>query len=229
MFALFLVLWIMSSDEVTKRAVEQYFRGRETQVKQGQRGIQQKTDKATTRYDPIDKPSKDIVSISPIQKALEDVRDQLKSSTELGEDDIRFEFNSDGVRITAFDNAKHPLYQPGSQEMTEYGAFLMRTLGTYLERLPVHLEVEGHVQKSEGGAASSAGWELSTQRAVSAQSALNEGGIKTDQYFRVAGYSDTKPIDEKDPSSDKNRRIEIMVRPNNQEAVQDIRDSLQSP
>ncbi len=230
MFALFLVLWIMSFDELTKRAVEQYFRGRETQVIQGQRGILPLTDKGVVRTDPVEKASKDILSISPIQKALEDVRDQLKSSSTPGDDNIRFEFNSDGVRITAFDNDTHPLYQPGSQEMTPYGAFIMRTLGTVLERLPVHIEVEGHVQKSEGDPdASQLGWQLSTMRAVSAQSALNDGGVHTDQYFRVAGYSDTKPIDPNDPSSNRNRRIEIMVRPNDHDAVQEIRTTLQNP
>jgi chemotaxis protein MotB len=229
MFALFLVLWILSFDEITKRAVEDYFRGKKTQVIQGQRGVLEKTTIGTVRTDPIDKASKDLLSINPTQKALENVREQLKNSAEIGEDLIRFEFEADGVRITAFDNAKKPFFAADSSEITPFGAFMMQTLAYELDRLPVQIEVEGHVEKSESGKPGQASWDLSAQRAMSAQESLTGGGVKPDQFYRVAGYADKRPLKDTPPASELNRRIEILVRPNDMQAVHDMRQTFQKP
>jgi chemotaxis protein MotB len=229
MFALFLVLWILSFDEETRRAVENYFQGKSQQVIQGQRGVLDKTVKGVARTDPIEKASKDLLSINEFKKAMEKVREQLNTSAEPGQDPIRMDFDADGVRITAFDNAQKPFFKEGSSEITPFGAFVMRTLAYEIENKPFLVEVEGHVQTDEGAPSDQSGWDLSTQRALSAQSALSSGGVRSEQYYRVAGYGSAKPLDAQKPDSPLNRRIEIVVRPKSMEDVEKVRNAYPQP
>lgn len=212
MFALFLVLWIVGADEETRRAVEDYFQGRKINSQPGERGITRQENTKIFRTIPQDTPSKDMISINELQQALEQIREQLKNSSEVGEDQIRFDYTADGMRITVVDKAKHPFFEPGTANLTPFGSFVMQTIGWQLERLPVQVEVEGHTEKNadSGGLQ---GWSLSTERAISSEKALGDSGVKPVQFFRVAGKGDSDPLDAATPESEDNRRIAIVVRP----------------
>jgi flagellar motor protein MotB len=99
-----------------------------------------------------------------------------------------------------------------------------------LERYPTLIEVEGHTQK--GGELASDGlthqdpWELSVSRAYSAQKTLEKSGIKDAKFWRVAGYGDKVPMDEKDPANEENRRISIVIRPKEDGEIRDMVNEL---
>jgi len=213
MFALFMVLWIVGADEETRRAVEDYFQGRKTNIQTGERGLTDMQRDEMFRTKPQDKASQDMVSINEFQQAVEQLRTQLNNSSEVGEDQIRFEYTADGVRITAIDRAKRPFFDPNTAKLTDFGQFVLQTIGWQIERMPVQVEVEGHSEKSSDASSGLTSWELSTQRALSSEQALGDSGVKGSQFFRIAGKGDSDPIDPANPGSEDNRRIAIVLRP----------------
>ncbi len=223
MMALFLVLWLVGSDEATKLAVQRYFRGEITQ--QGKAGT-----KEYSRMDPFQSKLKDKVSKNltdeDMKKALEHLREQLNNSSEDGQDLIRYDFIADGVRITVIDSSSKPFFKPGTAKLTDYGVWVLKTTAWFLDRFPFMLEVEGHTQKTgattEGTASES--WDLSTARAIAARNLLETSGLDEERFWRVIGYSDRIPLEGEDPTSEKNRRITIVARLKQDMTVQAAQD-----
>ena len=228
MFALIMLLWIVGADEETRRAVEDYFQGRKTNIQPGERGLMDMQRDEHFRTKPQDSASQNMVSINEFQQAVEQVRNQLNNSSEVGEDQIRFEYTADGVRITAIDRAKHPFFDPNTSNLTPFGQFVMQNIGSLIERMPVQVEVEGHTEKSSDGTNGLSSWDLSTQRALSSEQALAENGVKGSQFFRVAGKGDSDPIDPANPQSEDNRRIAIVLRPAPGEDANSFRSKMSS-
>jgi len=220
MMALFLVLWLVGSDQETKLAVQRYFRGEITQ--QGKPGTQN-----FSKQQPFDNPEKDrasrnLVEQVDMKRELERLREQLNTSSENGNDLIRYEFLADGVRITVIDSSAKPFFDPGTAHLTAYGQWVLKTTAWYLDRFPFQLEVEGHTQKGAELVGSSGvtpdqgtpnqNWDISTTRAIAARDTLQDSGLKPDRFWRVIGYSDRVPLEGVKPEAEENRRITIVAR-----------------
>jgi chemotaxis protein MotB len=219
MMALFLVLWLVGSDEATKLAVQRYFRGEITQ--QGKPGTQN-----FAKQQPFDNPEKDrasrnLVDQVDMKRELERLREQLNTSSENGDDLIRYEFLADGVRITVIDSSAKPFFDPGTAHLTGYGTWVLKTTAWYLDRFPFQLEVEGHTQKgaelvgaanAPGGDQPNQNWDISTSRAIAARDTLQDSGLKPERFWRVIGYSDRVPLEGVKPEAEENRRITIVAR-----------------
>jgi len=212
MMALFLVLWLVGSDDQTRLSVQKYFRGEPT--KQGRNGKEDFTTKAPFQNETRDQASKDLVQQENMKRELEKLREQLNNSSQNGDDQIRYEFLADGVRITVIDSSSKPFFDPGTAHLTNYGEWVLKTTAWYLDRFPFMLEVEGHTQKgSEPGTTGKAeGWDLSTTRAVAARDLLQNSGLEPERFWRVIGYSDRIPLEGLKPDADQNRRITIVAR-----------------
>jgi len=212
MMALFLVLWLVGSDEETKLAVQRYFRGEIT--KQGQSGTQHYTKQQPFQPEQQDKASRNLVEKPDMHRAMERLREQLNTSNEDGDDLIRYEFLADGVRITVIDSSSKPFFDPGTAHLTTYGEWVLKTTAWYLDRFPFQLEVEGHTQKGSETAAKGPNqdWDISTERAIAARDLLQDSGLDPDRFWRVIGYSDRVPLEGVAPESEENRRITIVAR-----------------
>jgi chemotaxis protein MotB len=212
MMALFLVLWLVGSDTETKLAVQRYFRGEITQ--QGMSGTQPNEKPAPFKTEIRDKVSKNLVEEQKMKRELEKLREQLNNSSQAGDDQIRYEFIADGVRITVIDSSAKPFFDPGTAHLTYYGEWVLKTTAWYLDRFPFMLEVEGHTQKGSELASEpqSEGWDLSTSRAVAARDLLQTAGLEPERFWRVIGYSDRIPLDGVNPEAEENRRITIVAR-----------------
>jgi chemotaxis protein MotB len=212
MMALFLVLWLVGSDTETKLAVQRYFRGELT--KQGRNGNQEYSKPEPFETQIHDKASKDLIEQQDVKRELEKLREQLNNSSQAGDDQIRYEFIADGVRITAIDSSSKPFFEPGTAKLTYYGEWVLKTTAWYLDRFPFTLEVEGHTQKGAEEAAdgTSKNWDLSTDRAIAARDMLQDAGLQPDRFWRVIGYADRIPLENTSPEAEQNRRITIVAR-----------------
>ena len=212
MMALFLVLWLVGSDTETKLAVQRYFRGEITQ--QGRNGREEYAKPEPFENQIHDKVSKDLVEQQAVKRELEKLREQLNSSSQDGDDLIRYEFLADGVRITVIDSNNKPFFEPGTSKLTFYGEWVLKTTAWYLDRFPFALEVEGHTQKGseQTSAGTAESWDLSTSRAVAARDVLQDAGLQPDRFWRVIGYSDRIPLEGLKPEAQENRRITIVAR-----------------
>jgi chemotaxis protein MotB len=212
MMALFLVLWLVGSDTETKLAVQRYFRGELT--KQGRNGNQEYSKPEPFETQIHDKASKDLIEQQDVKRELEKLREQLNNSSQAGDDQIRYEFIADGVRITAIDSSSKPFFEPGTAKLTYYGEWVLKTTAWYLDRFPFTLEVEGHTQKGaeQAGDGPSKNWDLSTDRAIAARDMLQDSGLQPDRFWRVIGYADRIPLENTKPEAEENRRITIVAR-----------------
>ena len=212
MMALFLVLWLVGSDEETKLAVQRYFRGEITQ--QGKSGTQEYSKQQPFQTQMRDRASRNLVEQQDMKRELERLREQLNNSSESGDDLIRYEFLADGVRITVIDSSAKPFFDPGTAHLTNYGDWVLKTTAWYLDRFPFQLEVEGHTQKGAEIASETQNqdWDLSSTRATAARNMLQDSGLSPERFWRVVGYSDRVPLEGVKPEAPENRRITIVAR-----------------
>jgi chemotaxis protein MotB len=219
MMALFLVLWLVGSDQETKLAVQRYFRGEIKQ--QGNPGTQKFSKQQPFQNDDHDRASRNLVEQVNMKRELERLREQLNNSSESGNDLIRYQFLADGVRITVIDSSAKPFFNPGTAHLTNYGTWVLKTTAWYLDRFPFQLEVEGHTQKgaeigsdlnTPGGDQPNQNWDISTTRAIAARDMLQDSGLHPDRFWRVIGYSDRVPLEGVKPEAEENRRITIVAR-----------------
>jgi len=226
MMALFLVLWLVGSDTETRLAVQRYFRGEITQ--QGKNGTQEYSKQQPFQSAMQDKASKNLIEEQTMKRELEKLREQLNNSSQDGDDQIRYEFIADGVRITVIDSSSKPFFEPGTAKLTYYGEWVLKTTAWYLDRFPFMLEVEGHTQKGaeQGTAPGGGGWDLSTDRAVAARDVLQDSGLDPDRFWRVIGYSDRIPLEGVKPEAEENRRITIVARLKSDQAEALTEDNL---
>lgn len=223
MMALFLVLWLVGSDIEVRKEIELFFQGRDGAMKKP--GKLRPAGSDGINLVPQDQSGAQLVQVTQLHRSFERIRQQLNNSDQPGDDFIRFEFLADGLRIIAIDRAKKPFFHAGSSELTQFGSWVLRTIAWEVERHPFMVEVEGHVEKEGDVQDHMTGWDLSTQRAVTAHLALTKGGVEEKMFWRVAGYSDRVPLNEHQPHAEENRRITVVVRLNPDDDMKYIQDA----
>jgi chemotaxis protein MotB len=226
MMALFIVLWLISSDQEVRESVQSYFKGEQTEGATG-KGKSLAPDMKPMSMMPTDRAGRDFLQRQELRRVAEKLRDQFQNSDQSGEDVIRFEFTADGVRIIAIDRARRPFFQAGTADLTQFGRWVLRTIAWELERYPFAVEVEGHAQKGGDQVPMDEKWDLSSLRAVAARSELETGGIKATQFWRVAGYADRMPLDPAKPEDETNRRIAVVIRPKSESGLDELMRDIQ--
>ncbi|MBV8819906.1 MAG: OmpA family protein [Acidobacteriaceae bacterium] len=200
MMALFIVLWLMSSNEQVKKAVGGYFLDPAGKGKQmgstlsgsGETLAVSKTDMGQIK--------------EKLEEALKKAPDfqSLKSH-------IQITVTGEGLRIELLESDKGLFFPSGKSEPTEFGADLLKRLAGELGRLPNRVLIEGHTDASPFVKQEYSNWELSADRANSARRLMQDNGLRVDQVTQVRGFADQRlrnPADPKDPS---NRRISVIV------------------
>jgi chemotaxis protein MotB len=122
------------------------------------------------------------------------------------------------------------LFDSGSAEVTEDGKTTLDVIAKILKQYPGRkVRVEGHTDNVPIGSSLQArypsNWELSAARAARAVRYLHATGIEPAK-FQVIGHGSQQPvIDRDDPDArSRNRRIEIVVLPEDSETVGDALD-----
>jgi chemotaxis protein MotB len=144
-----------------------------------------------------------------LTRSMEDVERE-----DPGREVIQFKLSQEGLRITIFDRARRPIFQPDSAELTEYGNWILSTLAWELSRYKSFIvEVEGHTEAGRKAVSETYGnWELSADRANAGRRTLLQHGVNSDQIRKVAGFADTIPMEGLDPEDPSNRRITLFLR-----------------
>jgi chemotaxis protein MotB len=203
MMALFIVLWLLSASEQTKKAVGGYFQDPSgngklagtTQAGVGEAMQVQETDLKALK--------------EKIEKAMsQEVRDFSKMK-----DYVNITVTEEGLRIELLENASGLFFESGSATPSALGGVLFAKLAEQVGALPNLVVVEGHTDaRPFARSGDYSNWELSTDRANSVRRLMQQHGLRGDQVTQVRGYADQqlrKPDAPEDPS---NRRISILVR-----------------
>lgn len=145
-------------------------------------------------------------------------------------DEYRLEFLNDGFRLNIMDRSRKPVFEEGGARLTEHGRWVLQTLAWEISRFPFRLEIEGHTRGEERlGEGMASLWDLSAQRALATQRILSERVISSQQFWRVAGYADRRPLDPEHPDSELNRRLSIVMRLDPNTDIQELRRAFELP
>src|SRR5689334_8019923 len=201
MMALFIVLWLMSSDKEVQESVSAYFNN--------PTGPGKMTGTAAAGLgNALQVPKEDMSRLAEkIQEALKQVPNfrSLK-------DHVEITITSDGLRIELLETDAGMFFESGLYRPTESGAELLQTLAGELGKLPNNMLIEGHTDsKPFSGGGEYTNWELSADRANAARRIMQAHGLRPEQIGQVRGFGDRVLRHPEEPTAASNRRISVIV------------------
>ena len=125
---------------------------------------------------------------------------------------LLIDMTPEGLRIQIIDTANRPMFQLGSATPLPQTVKLLSMITGIIKDLPNKISIRGHTDSMQYGKdASYTNWELSADRANASRRVMLESGYETTKVENVQGKADREPLDIKDPSSARNRRISLIV------------------
>lgn len=201
MMALFIVLWLMSSSEQTKKAIGGFFQDPEGRGKQVGSGLAGVGESLSIKKDDMAKLKETLQQAVEKMPALEKIKDQVKLTV-----------TGEGLRIELLETEAGTFFESGSPKPSEQCVSLLTVLAGELGKLPNMIVVEGHTDsKAFGDLKSYNNWDLSTDRANMARRVLQSTGLRSDQVAQVRGFADQQPFKRDDRADPSNRRITVIV------------------
>jgi chemotaxis protein MotB len=204
LMALFIVLWLMGSNEQVKQAIAGYFNDPRGSGKL-----------LGTMMSGTGKNVAAQVSTDDLQELKEKLEKEIKARKELEKlsKQIEITITPEGLRIELIEGKDGTFFQSGSAKLSESGQQLLALLGKELNTLPNSLLIEGHTDATPYSSDSGySNWDLSADRANSARRLLQQDGVRADQVTQVRGYADQMPRVKNNPTDPSNRRISILVK-----------------
>ena len=214
MMALFIVLWLSSQDQRIKEAVARAFAHPFSSLTKDSVGILPNTNMMATKSDSGNFDSASAVELAMLRRINEDFLKSLQTDfTGKDEDSVKMELTPDGIKINVFDRVHKPVFEPQSTQLTTYGQWVFSTLAWEIARSHNFLvELEGHTESGNAPVSNDYGdWEISADRATAGRRKLLESGVQSHQVIKVAGYGDTVPMPEREPSDEMNRRVTVLL------------------
>ena len=214
MMALFIVLWLSSQDQRIKEAVARAFAHPFSSVTKDSVGIIPNKETQAMKSTEGNFDSASAVELAMLRRMNQDFLKALQTDfTEKDDDSVKLEMTPDGITINVFDRAHKPIFEPQSTRFTPYGQWVFSTLAWEIARSTnFSVELEGHTESGNAPISSDYGdWEISADRATAVRRKLLESGVQPRQIIKVAGFGDTVPMPQREPSDDINRRVTVML------------------
>lgn len=152
------------------------------------------------------------------QATEEKIRETLQSTPELKDlaQNLLIDMTPEGLRIQIIDQEGRPMFESGSPKPLPPAVRLLQIVGNAVRELPNQVSVRGHTDSIPyGNNVTYTNWELSADRANASRRVLLAGDIAgrlpPERIENVQGKADREPLDVKDPTAAKNRRISIIL------------------
>lgn len=126
-------------------------------------------------------------------------------------ENIKLEIVPQGLRILIQDSTRHFMFERGSSNMTPFFEDMLYQLAGVLGQIKNRMVISGHTDVTKFHRSNYSNWELSGERALKARQTLVSAGLPLDNVLQVAAMAERMLINEQDPKSGKNRRIEMML------------------
>jgi chemotaxis protein MotB len=215
MMALFMVLWISAQDKEILIATSQYFQNPFRSPMDATSGVlpfnSNKTSSSSSDSSASDRNKQ--IQMTFLNSVAADFYRLLNLDETLEGKPIDIQVTSDGLRVTLFDRAKRPLFNPGSAELTEWGTFVLQNLAWMIDRHGFNVTIDGHARTFTDGARPDYGsWELSTDRANAARRGLVHYAVDAEQIEGVTGYANTRPLPGESADAESQERVTLNLR-----------------
>jgi chemotaxis protein MotB len=202
MMALFIVLWLLNSDEKTRQAVAGYFKdpkGFGAEIGSG----------AGAGGEGIELQQKDMHNL---KQKLEGVLKQLPDFSAKLQNQVQMTVTGEGLRIELLESEKGTFFDTGNARPTANGHKLLTSLAAELSGLKNSIAIEGHTDaRPYTGGGEYSNWELSADRANAARRTMAAAGVALDRVSQVRGFADRQLKWRDKPDDPGNRRISLVV------------------
>ncbi len=200
MMALFIVLWLLGSDDSVKKAVGGYFSDPEGNGKLMGTTLAGSGAGAAIGIDDMEK----------LKEKIEQAMKQMPKFEQIKEQ-VQLIVTGEGLRVELLETEKGMFFESGKPNPSDRGRELLQMLSNQLGKLPNKLLIEGHTDSKPYASESYSNWELSADRANTARRLMQNSGVKPNQVAQVRGYADQQLRKEDDPENPGNRRISVIV------------------
>lgn len=202
MMALFIVLWLVNSEESTKKAISAYFKDPSGASKELGSGAAGSGDNLTVQQRDMAKLKE---TIEGIMKDLPEMSDNMAKQ-------VQMTVTGEGLRIDLMETEKGMFFESGNAHPTDSGKKLLSALASELKKMPNNVMVEGHTDaRPFSGAGGYSNWELSTDRANAARRSIEEAGLPAGRIKQVRGFADQRLKMPAAPGDASNRRVSLVV------------------
>ncbi len=201
MMSLFIVLWLISSNDAVKQSVAAYFKD-----PRGTAKLMGSIHQGAGRALPLHKED-----MHDLEKRLQEAAHRIPSLQKLNKQ-IEISAAPDGLEIELLEENSGTFFELGSASpkpaLNDFLSVVSRELGRY----PNQVSVEGHTDAVPYSSTTEyTNWELSADRANAARRIMQANGLGLMQVAEVRGFADQQlrlPDRPQDPS---NRRITLIV------------------
>jgi len=201
MMALFIVLWLLSSDEKVKKAVGGYFNDPSGSGKLMGTSMAGAGESISLAKDDMEK----------LKDKLEQAMKTLPKFTQM-KDQVQITITSEGLRVELLETDKGMFFESGNAQPSETGKEILVSLSKEMGKLPNNILIEGHTDsKPFSNRLNYSNWELSADRANSARRIMEQNGVRPDQVKQVRGFADQQLRKKDDPENANNRRVSVIV------------------
>lgn len=214
MFAMFLVLWLISQSSDVKSAIAGYFQdplGRSDEfgssIMPGD-GAQASTVRPLRPADVVD------LRMNRMQTLADRLEQQIEDVPGLDavRDKIEIRLTDEGLEIQLLEDSLGVFFQSGDARPSLRGRQILALIGQELGRLPNPVLIAGYTDAQPFHRADGySNWELSVDRANTARRILRINGVREDQVSQVRGFAERQLRDPGHPLAASNRRVTITV------------------
>ncbi|MCD6162027.1 MAG: OmpA family protein [candidate division Zixibacteria bacterium] len=226
MMAFFLVMWLVSQDQIIKDNVAQYFndpigfgkglkgKGSQSILKGGESILKNSNSAKLNTRAITEERAKEV-----LRQAGEKITDALSGmpNFEAFQDHIEIDLTEEGLRIELIEslsptNDSSFFFRLGESELSATGKEVIIPIAKELGKLNNKVIIEGHTdarQFAYGRIYSN--WELSADRANAARKFMTANGLKDKQIEGVMGYAANRLKFPDNPLDARNRRVSILV------------------
>jgi chemotaxis protein MotB len=201
MMALFIVLWLLNSNQDVRKAIGGYFIDPKGVGKQAGSGMAGSGESLS-------------VGMTDMAKLKEKLTQAIKRAPELKrlQDQVDMIVTGEGLRIELLESDKGAFFETGKPQPTSMGQNMIQLLAEELGKLPNKLMIEGHTDSKPYSSSNGySNWELSADRANAARQLMVAHGVRPDQVSQVRGFADQNLRKPKAPEDDSNRRVSVIV------------------
>jgi chemotaxis protein MotB len=201
MMALFIVLWLMNSNEQVQKAVAGYFRDPQGDGKQSSSVPGLAEGSIAVGMEEMQRLKEKIAAAMGEVPQLEALKNQVEMT-----------ITPEGLRIELLEGDVGTFFESAVAEPTSNGTRMLAMLAAELGKIGNHLLIEGHTDaRAYSGGSQYSNWELSTDRANAARRLMQQKGVRSGQVIEVRGCADQRPRRPKEPEHVSNRRVSIVV------------------
>ena len=214
MMSLFIVLWLISSNDAVKQSVAAYFKDPKGTAK-----LQGSMHQGSGHALPLHKED-----MANLKQRLQDAAMHLPHFDQLGKQ-IDINAAPEGLEIELLEDGGGTFFELGSAKPKPALNQFLTLVSKELGKVPNKISIEGHTDSLPYNAGGDyTNWELSADRANAARRLMQTSGIAADQVAEVRGFADQQLRMPERPTDPSNRRITLIVHADAAEPAHGVSD-----